>query len=168
MSILYYLEQENYSNKSIGIKSLNFLPPINNSFKIIKIQNIEKDDVFTYINTLTEIQQLLIIKKYHTFSDKDFNDNIEHDTDIQLQYNKQTPIKISIFKGVVYNFTLNKLNNFKSSSNNNFPKSVITDDLKKYIFKESKYKMIVKFRKINRIIYPKTSIPTNTRLTKRI
>ena len=168
MSILYYLEQENYSNKSTEIKSLDFLFPINNSFKIIKIQNIEEDDAFTYINTLTETQQLLITKKYYTLFNEDFKDNIKHDTDIQLQYNKQTPIRISVFKGVIYNFTLNKLNNFKLPSNNNFPEPVITNDLKKYIFKESKYKLIMKFRKMNRVIYPKTSIPTNTKLTKRI
>jgi len=47
-------------------------------------------------------------------------------------------------------------------------KSEETNDLKNYIFRDNRYKLIIKHRKINKIIYPKTHITYYNKPTKRI
>lgn len=128
-----------------------------------------KDDMFLKLKTITTLNKLC--------------------NDLSLiKLSKIQNIYLSIKKSVKEINNLEKVSflmnqqklNFQKINKINFPafkikfselkeiKSDETKNLQKYIFKESRYKLIIKFKKINKIIYPRTNIVLYGKPTKRI
>jgi len=179
--ILYTLK-ENLFIKSIFERISNHIKI--NKIKTIKITTLNnniissKSFIFTYFNFSKIIKYntlhiktnnvLFVAKNNNIINNKKFyinkiKFNLHISKNVVLDFEK---LKNTFSNKLISNIKIKGVLQLKQLTNFNIKSIRYTDtnDLKKYIFKESEYKLIIKYRKMNKVIYPKTRIPISKKI----
>ena len=124
------------------------------SYNNPKIINSSLNNVsgFETINKIDKIKTILTTENITTNLNNTFND-------VQKQYLIKNIHKITL------EVTNKTVTNYSLADNMGIKHSV-TDNLKDYLFKSSVYRLVIKPKLINRVMYPKTLIPLVGKKTK--